>query len=226
MEALAAELGLSAAAPWHVGRDRLLELTGWLATTTAALGKIGADLIILAQTEIAEVTLGNTGGSSTMPQKQNPVGPSALVALARNNASAVSEMHHAALQIMERDVAHWSEEWFVLPRMVCATGAALKIAEETLDGFQPNVEKMKENLALTNGGIVAEAASFALSGHMPRADAQAMVKAAAKEKGSLVDALKKQTDAPINWAALDDPAQQIGQAGEIIDRILARVSGG
>ncbi len=226
MEALAVKLGLTAAAPWHVSRDRVLEFAGWLATTTAALGKVGADLIILVQTEIAEVTLGNTGSSSTMPQKQNPVGPSALVALTRSNASAVGEMHHAALQVMERDVAHWSAEWFVLPRMVCTTGAALKIAEEILAGIEPNPQKMLSNLALTNGGILAEAASFALANHMPRSDAQAMVKATAKEEGSLIDALKKQTDAPIDWAALDDPAQQTGEAGKIIDMILARITGG
>ena len=223
MRAIADELGLAEAAPWHVSRDRLLEIAGWLATTTGALGKIGADLIVLAQTEIAEVKLGSTGGSSTMPQKQNPVGPSALVALARTNASAVGEMHHAALQVMERDVAHWSAEWLVLPRMACAAGAALKMAEETLAGLEPDAERMRDNLALTDGGILAEAASFALAAHMPRAEAQALVKAAAREGGSLIAALKSKADAPVDWDSFDDPAAHVGQAGEIIDMVLSRV---
>jgi 3-carboxy-cis,cis-muconate cycloisomerase len=220
MEALAEALGLSPAAPWHVSRDRLLELAGWFATTTATLGKIGADLIILAQTEIAEVTLGSTGGSSTMPQKQNPVGPSALVALARSNASALGEMHHAALQVMERDVAHWSAEWLTLPRMACSTGAALKIAEETLAGLSPNPERMRANLEMTGGAILAEAASFALARFMPRADAQALVKAAAQQDQPLISALKAQTNAPVDWNALSDPTQQIGEASQIIDDII------
>ena len=222
MLAIAADLGLAAAPPWHVSRDRVLEIAGWLATTTAILGKIGADLILLAQTEIAEVRLGSTGGSSTMPQKQNPVGPSALVALARTNASAVGEMHHAALQVMERDVAHWSAEWMVLPRMACATGAALKIAEETLAGLEPDAKRMQQNLRLTEGGILAEAASFALAEHMPRAEAQALVKSAAREDRPLIDALHGLTDAPVNWSSFADPGAHIGEAGVIIDAILGR----
>ena len=222
MQAIADDLELVAAAPWHVSRDRLLEIAGWFAATTATLGKIGADLIVLAQTEIGEVKLGSTGGSSTMPQKQNPVGPSALVALARTNASAVGEMHHAALQGMERDVGHWSAEWLVLPRMACAAGAALKIAEETLAGLEPDTQRMRANLAIADGGILAEAASFALAAHMPRAEAQAFVKAAAREGGSLIDVLKTKTDAPVDWDSFDDPAAHVGQASEIIDMVLSR----
>lgn len=224
MHAIAEDLGLSPAAPWHVSRDRLLELAGWFATTTATLGKTGADLIILAQTEIAEVTLGSTGGSSTMPQKQNPVGPSALVALARSNASAIGEMHHAGLQGMERDVAHWSAEWLTLPRMACATGAALKIADETLAGLEPDTERMRANLDMTGGGILAEALSFALAQHMPRADAQALVKLAAREDGPLIEETAKLTDAPIDLISFGDPGAHIGEASKIIDTILDQQS--
>lgn len=225
MAALADDLGLAPAAPWHASRDRLLEIAGWLATVTSSLGKIGTDLIILVQTEVAEVTLGSTGGSSTMPQKQNPVGPSALVALARTNASALGEMHHAALQTMERDVAHWSAEWLALPRMACATGAALKIAEETLAGLSPNTDRMHETLAMTEGAILAEAASFALAEHMPRAEAQALVKSAARRNEPLIDALARLTDAPLDWAVFRDPAAHIGEASTIIDSILDRFNG-
>jgi len=224
MQEIARGLGLSPAAPWHVSRDRLLELAGWFATTTGTLGKIGADLIVLAQTEIGEITLGSTGSSSTMPQKQNPVGPSALVALARSNASAIGEMHHAAFQVMERDVAHWSAEWLALPRMACATGAALKIAEDTLAGIEPNAQRMRANLDLTDGAILAEAASFALAEFIPRADAQAAVKAASRKDGALIDALKQETDVPVDWQSLSDPTRQTGEADRIIDSILAELS--
>ncbi len=220
MKGIAAALDLSPAPPWHTNRDRLLEIAGWFATTTAALGKIGADLVILTQTEIAEVRLEDTGGSSTMPQKQNPVGPSALVALARGNASAIGEMHHAALQVMERDVTHWSAEWLCLPRMACMTGAALRIAEQTLGGLSPDAARMRENLQITGGAILAEAASFALAQYMPRADAQAVVKTAALEDGPLIGVLRATTDTPVDWDALCEPASQTGEANPIIDSIL------
>ena len=85
---LADELDLGVAtAPWHAARDGFAELASWLALVTGTLGKIGEDVILLAQPEIGELALGTGGGSSTMPQKSNPVGPEMLVALARFNAA-------------------------------------------------------------------------------------------------------------------------------------------
>ena len=216
MEALAAEFGLSPAMPWNTSRDRLYEIAAWLAATATALGKIGTDLTLLAQSEIGEVRLGSAGGSSTMPQKQNPVGPYALIALARTVPGDFGAMHmpHAH----ERDPGAWAAEWLTLPRMACATGAALKIAEETLSGLEPDAARMRANL---DASALAEAASFALAAHMPRAEAQALVKAAAREGGNLIDTLATRTDAPVDWDTLRDPARHVGEAGAIIDRVLA-----
>lgn len=130
-------------------------------------------------------------------------------------------MHHTTLQVMERDVAHWSAEWLVLPRMICTTGAALMIAEQTLTGLEPDPVRMQENLALTKGAILAEALSFELTRHMPRADAQALVKAASREEKTLVEAVAALTDAPLAWDRFADPASHTGEAGLIIDNILA-----
>ena len=73
--ALADELSLArAAVPWHTRRDALAELASDLGIITGSLGKMGVDLIRLAQSEVFEVRPGAGGGSSTMPQKSNPVG--------------------------------------------------------------------------------------------------------------------------------------------------------
>ncbi len=225
LQELARELDLSAAPPWHASRDRLVEFANWLTTTTGALGKFGGDLALLTQSEVAEVRLGATGGSSTMPQKQNPVGPETLVALARFNATQIGALHQAALHDQERDGAAWSLEWLTLPQMIIATASALRHALTILDGLVPDGERMRANIDASNGLMLAEAASFALCAHMSRMQAQTLVKAAARralEDGRhLVDCLAEESGAGIDWTALKRPEAHLGAADEFIDATRA-----
>ena len=225
LQELARELNLAPASPWHASRDRLVEFASWLATTTGVLGKLGGDLTLLSQSEIAEVRLGETGGSSTMPQKQNPVGPETLVALARFNATQVSALHQAALHDQERDGAAWSLEWLALPQMIIATASALRHAQAILGTLAPDAARMRANIEASNGLMLAEAASFALSAHMSRTEAQALVKAAARkaleDKRHLADCLAEETGVTIDWAALKRPEAHLGAADEIIDAARA-----
>ena len=126
MEALAAELGLGCPPmPWHSQRDGFGELASWLALVTGSLGKLGQDVLLLAQNEVGEVREAEGGGSSTMPQKSNPIRAEALVTLARRNATLLGGMHEAMLHAHERDGAAWQLEWAILPDMVhgCSRGA-------------------------------------------------------------------------------------------------------
>ncbi|MEZ5906016.1 MAG: lyase family protein [Geminicoccaceae bacterium] len=80
MDELALELGLaSPPMPWHSQRDGLLELAAWLAQVAGLLGKLGTDVLLLAQGEVAEAREAAGGGSSTLPQKANPIRAEALV---------------------------------------------------------------------------------------------------------------------------------------------------
>src|SRR5262249_60493832 len=82
-ESLARSLQLERPAlPWHAYRDRLAELAGALGIAAGILAKIGRDLSLLAQTEVGEAEERRTadrGGSSTMPQKHNPVAASGAI---------------------------------------------------------------------------------------------------------------------------------------------------
>ena len=91
--------------PWHSQRDGSAELASWLALVTGSLGKLGQDVLLLAQSEVGEVREGEGGGSSTMPQKSNPIRAEALVTLARRNATLLGGMHEAMLHAQERDGA-------------------------------------------------------------------------------------------------------------------------
>ena len=226
--ALALELDLGlASAPWHAARDGFAELASWLSLVTGSLGKIGEDVILLAQPEIGELALGAGGGSSTMPQKSNPVGPEMLVALARFNAARVGAMMGAMVHAHEREGAAWTIEWLTLPEMIVATGAATRIAGAVIGGLVVNEAVMRAHVADPPGLLLAEAATFALAAHMPRAEAEALVKQAAAEALStrehLLDRLARLTPAPVDWTGLRNLDRLADAAEEIVERVLAEL---
>ncbi|MEM7404111.1 MAG: 3-carboxy-cis,cis-muconate cycloisomerase [Pseudomonadota bacterium] len=212
---------------WHTQRDNVVEFANWCAMLTSVLGKLGQDVALHQQSEIGELresTDPARGGSSTMPQKANPIGAEALVTLARFNAAQVGNMHQAVVQENERGGPGWMLEWMTLPPMLVATGSALRQAAALAEELTADAARMQTNLASGNGLIMAEALSFALAEHMPRPDAQALVKQACRESvarnRTLVDVLKSHTDAPVDWVQAADPAQYLGVADALIDRVL------
>src|SRR5207302_6669839 len=71
LRGLAAELRLAEpVVPWHTARGRVVELASALAIASGAAAKIGLDVALLAQTEVAEVAEGAPGGSSALPHKR------------------------------------------------------------------------------------------------------------------------------------------------------------
>lgn len=225
--AFARELGLGVPpAPWHTQRDNVAELAGWLSLVSGTLGKIGRDVLLLAQSEIAEVRPSTGGGSSTMPQKANPIGAEVLVTLAQANATHLAAIHGAIGQEHERGGSGWMLEWLTLPQMVVATGAGLAQAISLMDGLIVDEGRMAENISAANGLLMAEAAVFALSEHMPRPDAEHLVAAAcrgvAQGQGHLFDVLKTLTDVPLDRAVLCDPRYYLGSSEDFINRILAQ----
>lgn len=181
-QSLAAALGLNDPGhSWHSTRDNIGELAGWLTSVAGSLGKLGDDLIMMSQTDTGEIRFGNSGASSTMPQKQNPVGASVLVALAHHVNGLNTSIQTAMLHRQQRDGAAWFTEWLTLPSMVMATAKGLSIAADLVTTLEPQVDRMASNLADPLDLIHAEALSFALAAQMPRPDAQALIKALCKE---------------------------------------------
>ena len=197
MEALATVLDLGAPAkPWHAERDNLVELANWLAMVAGLLGRIGGDLILSGRSEIAEVRAGKGGGSSTMPQKTNPVLPEALVTIARYVSGQAGVAQQALMHQEERDGTAWSLEWLALPSMLIVTAASLAHAIQLAESLDPQQERMTAIMETGGGAIHAEALAFALARSMPLGEAQAIVKAAsaeiARSGGSLIDAVAEE----------------------------------
>lgn len=224
MDALADELDLARAEPWHASRDRIEEFAALMAMIATSLGRMGADFTLLAQSEIGEVGFAGAGGSSTLPQKQNPVIAEVLVALARFAATQSGALHQAAIHVNERDGAAWTLEWLALPPLIGATGAALARAGEALEALRVDPARMRGNLAATRGLVLSEAASFALAEHMPRGDAVKIVKqaVAATLAGDrhLFEEIAALTEAPVDWAALREPLPYLTSAQTLVDRII------
>ena len=124
------ELGLPAPdLPWHSERDRIGEIAGTLGVVAGAMAKIANDVALLAQTEIGEASEGampGKGGSSTMPQKHNPVDAAFAIASARLANGEVSVILSAMVQEHERAVGGWQAEWLALPNLFRYTSGAVE----------------------------------------------------------------------------------------------------
>jgi 3-carboxy-cis,cis-muconate cycloisomerase len=225
--ALAEELNLAIPVlPWHSQRDGLIDLGNWLGLVAGSLGKLAGDVLLMCQNEVGELREGGGGGgSSTLPQKSNPVRAETVASLTRHACALAGQLQAAAFHDHERDGVAWQLEWIVLPQLLVATGAALRQTLALLEVLEVDRDRMRANVDATNGLALAEAASFALSAHMARPEAQNLVKAACKEVLAsgrpLIEVLQEKCGAPVDWAALADPAQQMGAANDFIDRVLA-----
>jgi 3-carboxy-cis,cis-muconate cycloisomerase len=134
--ALANKLNLECLAQsWHSTRGVVVAIAEACSNITGALGKLGIDVCLMAQNELAEITLSGGGSSSAMAHKQNPVKAEALVTLARFNATLISGMHQSMVHEQERSGAAWTLEWMLLPQMIVAAGAATRIANELLSSI-------------------------------------------------------------------------------------------
>ncbi|MDA9981732.1 3-carboxy-cis,cis-muconate cycloisomerase [Gammaproteobacteria bacterium] len=231
MEALAVRLNLYAPVmPWHSQRDGFAEFANWLALLTGSLGKIGQDIILLAQSEVAEVAERadqNAGASSTMPNKSNPITCEMLVAAARMNATLLANMHHALIAEHERATHGWQLEWITLPQMMCNTSAALGHTRTVVNNMIVDENRMHINLDTSNGLVLAEMAAFRLSAEAGWGRARQLVATACAESRRsgrhLMEVLDDVDDSGIEWSDCKDPARYLGHADEFIDRVLSEV---
>jgi 3-carboxy-cis,cis-muconate cycloisomerase len=218
--------------PWHTVRLRPVRIAAALGATLGLLGKIGRDVVLLAQSEVAEVAEGGgegRGGSSTMPHKRNPVGAIGLIACAQRGPGLVATMLAAMGQEYERGAGGWQAEWDTLLELFRLTGSSAAIARELLAGLEVDPDKMRGDMDLTGGLVMSESVAAALAPSLGRSDAQALVESAAR---SAVESQREFRDVLLDLpevrealgadrldAALD-PAAYLGVTAELIDRAL------
>jgi 3-carboxy-cis,cis-muconate cycloisomerase len=224
--------------PWHTIRVRPIRVATALGVTLGLLGKVGRDVALLAQTEVAEVAEGGgegRGGSSTMPHKRNPVGAIGLIACAQRGPGLVATMLAAMVQEHERGPGAWQAEWDTLLELLRLTGSSAAIARELLAGLEVDPEKMRANMDLTGGLVMSESVVAALASSMGRSDAHELIEQAARrsvESGREFREVLLEIPEVADGLGADgldealDPAGYLGVSAELIDRALARHRGG
>ena len=234
VEKLAAELRLSVPGlPWHTERERVGRVAGSLGVVAGTMAKIGADLALLAQTEVGEAREGaapGKGGSSAMPQKRNPVDTTAALAAARLAIGVVPVILGAMSQEHERAVGGWQAEWAAIPDLFRYTARAVEGIRAAVGNLEIDPEKMRDNLDLTNGLVMAESLTTALASKVGRAEAYKIVQAAVKKVSGEGKELRQailddpQAREQLSLSEIDhalDPAQYLGSTNVFIDRALA-----
>jgi 3-carboxy-cis,cis-muconate cycloisomerase len=230
------ELGLGCPLiAWHTVRDNIAEVGAFLGLVGGSLGKIAMDVKLMMQTEVGEVFepfAQGRGSSSTMPQKRNPISClyiHANISVVRQHAAALMD---AMVADHERSTGPWEIEWVSLPEIFCLLSGALKQTKFVLAGLEVDTAKMRSNIDMTHGLVMSEAVMMGLGPYIGREYAHDLVydlcREAVKQSRPLVDILAEhpEINAHVSRAQLEafcDPANYLGQAGVMIDQVLASI---
>jgi 3-carboxy-cis,cis-muconate cycloisomerase len=226
------ELGLDEPVlAWHTIRTRPAELAGALGAAAGVVAKVGRDVVLMAQTEVGEVREGvpGRGGSSTLPHKRNPVAAISAVASAMRAPGLVAALLGAMAHEHERAAGPWHAEWRPLCELLEAVGSAAAWLRDCLEHLEVDAERMRSNLELTHGALLAERMTTALAPALGRHAAHELVQDAAQEafasERSLGDVLAGRHEVTEHvdrdeLARLLDPAGYLGATDELISRAL------
>jgi adenylosuccinate lyase len=219
---------------WQPARDRFAEYVCVLGITSATLGKIANEIIILEHNEIDEVAEPFSAGklgSSTMPHKRNPSTVEAAVAVSRALRYNVAFMLESMVIEHERDGSAWRGEWKALPESCLMMGGLLGMLKYVLEGLDVNAASMRKNLDLLGGFLLSERVMFALSGKVGKQTAHELVYEASMhgleqhmtfEQALMQNAKVRSALSDAELHAVLDPTTYIGRAPEIVDEVLAR----
>ena len=227
--ALAEEIGLNEpAAPWHTQRDRLASFVAACGIYTATLGKIARDISLLMQDEIGEVTEPG-GGSSSMPHKRNPAACAVVLAASTRLPGLVATFLAGMVQEHERAVGGWHAEWPTIADAVQTTGSALAALAGATAELSVHPDRMRANIARTNGAIFAERVMMLLIGSVGKDTANRFVTAAlaqGREAGKTFrEALMAMPDVTRvipedTLRTIDVPEEYLGAAETLRTRLL------
>lgn len=167
---VAAALGLAPAVPWHGVRSPLTRVGDAAVRCTDAWGHVAHDVLTLARPEIAELSEGAGGGSSTMPHKANPVLAVLVRRAALTTPQLAATLHLAAAdQVDQRADGAWHAEWATLRDLLRRTCTAASQTADLLAGLRVHPARMAATLEAAGSDVRAEQRSMAaLTGRDPR----------------------------------------------------------
>ena len=174
-EEMAERLGLSVpVAPWHTERTRIGDLASGLGVAAGTIAKAARDIVLLAQTEVAEVEEGvpGRGASSALPDKHNPVAAISALACAQRSFGLVATLFAAMVQEHERAAGNWQAEWVPLRQLLVTVDSAAAWLRDSLEHLLVRPAAMARNLggdATPDLGDALGLVDAALRAHQARA---------------------------------------------------------
>ena len=232
---LARELGLAEPAiTWHVARDAIAETVQFLALLGGSLGKIAFDVMLMSATEFGEAAepfVAGRGSSSTMPQKRNPISCELILAAAKALRQQAGLILDAMVSDFERATGPWHVEWIAragelrLRRRRLAPGELH--ARRADRRSRPHGEQSRHDARADRrrGGDDGAGAAYrpqrgARSGlrrlPQPRSRATGRSTTCCSKRPAVAGPL-----GPDKLRALTDPANYLGAAQAMVDRVLA-----
>src|SRR4029079_19266092 len=132
----------------------------------------------------------------------------------------------------ERSTGPWEIEWIVLPEAFCLIAGALKQSRACVEGLEIDAAAMMRNIEMTGGLVMSEAVMMGLGPYIGREYAHDLVydlcREAIRKDTPLIELLMAhpEINPHLDRAALErlcDPANYLGEAGAMVDRVLARL---
>ena len=243
---LAREVGLAdPPLPWHTERLRIIDVATAMTRVTATLGKVARDITLLSQTEVGEISEGfwvpvaepagssapRRGGSSAMPNKNNPVAAVAILGCARQVPGLLATLVASAEQEHQRAAGAWHAEWQPLGHLLELAASAAAWSRELLENLQVDTGRMAANLAAAGGFPLAERVTALLRDALGAPRAHDLVANAAGRAASsgvplrdVLLAAPELDDAGITPAEVEralDPSAYLGASSDFITAALA-----
>ncbi len=231
---LMAELGLGdPPIAWYASRDNIAEFCAILAMIGATMGRLAHEIIHLQMLEFGELEeaweFGKIG-SSTMPQKRNPMLCEAILTTSRLARQHVGQSVDAMMHDFERDWSSVQMEWEFVPELCILVHGGLVMMQRVLTTLSVRPSRMRANLDISGGQLLAERVMFALADRLGRQrshDIVHEVSMQALESGApFAAALKEHPEIamrlkPDEVDALLDPSTYVGLSTTFVDRVLA-----
>jgi len=232
---MAARLGMeSMTVPSRTLGDHQAEYVGLLGLLAATCSKIAREIYTLMKQEFGEVeepVPPGTVGSSTMPQKRNPKLTQDIVAAAAELRALVPLALEAMQTEHEADRTTSMMMDRAMTQACLLTGEILQRLIVVLSGLQVFPERMRRNLDLSGGLIMAESLMLELGKQIGRQRAHDVVydaaQGAALEGRAFRDLLAEDARvtthlSPAQIDALLDPSRYIGLCPQFAERGAVR----
>jgi adenylosuccinate lyase len=217
-------------------RDSYAELVADLAILASQLDRFALEVRELMRPEIGEISegTGDRVGSSTMPQKENPVIAEKISGLAKVLRGLVITALENIPLWHERDLTNSSSERIIISHSFLIIDEILDSMISLLNNLKINTERMKQNLFITNGLIMSESLMIELTlKGLPRHKAHELLRELSKEvilnKRTLYevainnDVVRKYLSEEEIRRALD-PYNYLGSYRELITRTINYVN--